>query len=705
MLDTTRTRCTVTAALALAGALLAPSVIAAEASAPQPPRVLAFDPTAMDPQADACEDFYQYACGGWHQRSPRPANVSYWSRPWSDFKQQIDVYLRQVIEHSATQTETPQSADAQRVGNFYAACMDTAAIDARGLTALQQELALIDAMTSTRELAPVLGRLIRQSVPSSYRTGRDNGMVLDVSGGGGGDGWRSKVLSISSGQAQAPLNLPDRALYLDASADGVALREHYRDHVARMLQLAGQPAETARNDAAAVLALETALAQVLPTGEDFEGDLERFVNPRTPEQLRRQYPHFDWDEFLRALEAPAVAKVELDWLPFFERWDALAESTPLSGWQAYLRFHLITDRARFLPQAFRDESFAFFDQTVDGKSEALPRWRDCMNAVQRYLPDPLSRVFLEQGDRPQLNARVESMFEELRTVMRDRIEAATWLSTNSRRKTLDKLDAMRLAVSHPQQWRDDPRLVIRADDAYGNAQRAGTAQYRRSFDGLGQPLALDEWSLPPIWVGGFYSPTRNALYMTAAQLLFYAGDDGDDLAALYGGLGSFIGHELSHGFDPMGSQYDIEGRVRPWWTPRDRKRFEQRTDCVAETYSQLSYPNGDRLDGKRVVTEQTAELVAHQIALDAYHRATAGKAEADRHGLSAEQRFYVSAAQTICLDATPEVWSQLVNTDPHAFGPPGVQGTMLNMPDFAETFGCQPSQAMARPVEAMCRIW
>jgi predicted metalloendopeptidase len=503
-------------------------------------------------------------------------------------------------------------------------------------------------MSTREDLPEVLAVLVRQSVAASYRTGADNGMVIDVYGGAI-DGWREKQIGIGPGESQAPLNLPARELYLEQDEHSVALRAGYRAHIERMLGLAGRAPQDARTDAEHVLSIETALAAAMPSAEDAMGEQRRFLSPRSPEELRQQYPHFDWSAFLRRFGAPSSSTINLGWLPFFERWDALVDTQPLEAWHAYLRFHLLTDRSRFLPAAFRETSFDFFGRTVDGRTEAPARWRECVGLERRYLPDPLSRVFLERAA--------------------------------------------------------SPRLVIRADDFYGNARRAAEAQFRRNLDKPGAPVSLDEWGLPPIWVGGFYDPAKNAVAMTAAQLLFFAGEEGTDLAALYGGLGSFIGHELSHGFDPLGSQYDTDGRLRPWWSKRDHERYEQRTQCVAKTYSQLDYPTGDRVRGEAVVGEQSAELMGHQLALAAYRRASAGAPEGVRDGLSAEQRFFVSAAQFMCLDASPEVWRQLVDTDPHAFGPPGVTGTVLNMPGFTEAFACRPGQAMVRPVARMCRVW
>ena len=669
----------------------------------QPPESRSFDPTAMDPTANACENFYQYACGGWHKNSPRPASKVYWSRSWTEFRERLDAYLRDEVEAAAKAEAVERSGDQRRVGDFYAACMDTDTIEERGDAPLRAELALINGMQSKRELPAVIGALIRDSVPGSYWTGLRNGMLVGVYGGAI-DGWKTKRLGIGPGESLDPLNLPAREMYLDTDEASVVRRARYREHIATMLELTGQPAAAARRDARQVLEMETALAGAMPSPADLD-DLSRMLNPRDAASLAKDYPDFDWQALLRHLSATQVDSVNLDWPPFMAQWNELARDRPLPAWQAYLRFHLVTDRARFLPEAYRKASFAFFGAELDGATEEAPRWQTCMSETRRYLPDPVSRMLLERGDRPKVNAQLQTMFEELRAAMHERIEAAEWLSPSSRRASHAKLDAMRLAVSHPSEWLDDPRLVIRADDYYGNGRRASEALRRRALDRLGEPVLLDEWGLPPIWVGGFYSSGLNAVYMTAAQLLFFAGEDGQDLAGLYGNLGSFVGHEMSHGFDPMGAQFDGDGRLRPWWSDEDREHFEQRTQCVADTFSALTYPTGDRLKGASVVTEQTAELTGTRLALAAYRRATADHPEGVRDGLTADQRFYVSSAQSICLDASPEVWRQLVDTDPHAFGPPGVNGTLQNMPGFAEAFGCKAGESMMRPRERMCDVW
>lgn len=314
---------------ALAGLASVSWVSTAEAST-LVPEGRAFDPAAMDREADACEDFYQYACGGWHAKSPRPASKSYWSRPWTDFRDQIDAYLRSVVEASAKPGAIGRTPDQRLVGDFYAACMDIDAIETRGTAPLLPELALIDGITSKAELPMVLGALIRNSVPGSYWTGLNNGMVLDIYGGAV-DGWRQKHLGIGAGASQDPLNLPSREMYLDTSEQGLQLLDRYREHIVSMLELTGRNKGDAQRDADQVLGLETALAAALPGSEDTAGDQQRFINLLPIKALAERSPHFDWRTLLRALGAPEVETVSLGWIPFIEAWDAAVRDRPVSA--------------------------------------------------------------------------------------------------------------------------------------------------------------------------------------------------------------------------------------------------------------------------------------------------------------------------------------------------------------------------------------
>lgn len=661
------------------------------------PTMPPFDLTAIDTSADACEDFYQYACGGWHAANPMPDDTAFWSRPFTQYARRMDDYVRALVE-AAAQDGAKRTPDEAQVGDYYRACMDRATIQKRGLAPLRPELALIDGMRSADQLPAVLGALHR-TIP--YQPEHGEPLFYVFAWGDPVDGAMAARLWISPGG----LGLPGRDYYLSDEPEAVALRADYQAHIAEMLSMLGTPADAAMQQAEDILALETNLANARLPQSVVRNDAAATSNPLTPDELQALTPNFLWADFFRAHGIPEVERLNAREPASLKALDSLVTTVPLETWQAYLRWHLVAERASLLPLKIRDARFAFYGRRLEGQENPPSPERACFAHLERDLPQALGRVFITHAFRPEMRMQALAMFEEIKAVMRRRIEGAEWMAPETRREALAKLDAVGLYVGHPEIWIDDPHLVVRSDDFFGNVQRSGEALRRVHVDALDQPLDPNDWAQPVTWMGGGYDNRRNAIFITAALLRFYE-VGADDPAVRYGGLGHLLAHELTHAFDPLGRQYDAEGRLRDWWTETDTAGFNERARCVSEQFSQYEYAPGIPIDGEFVVAEQVAELSSWGIAWEAYQNATADQPQSVREDHTPQQRFLLTNAQTWCTEATEGRWRSLAaGGSSKAWAAPMVHGTVTNLPGFAEAFACEEERTMVKPTDQQCKVW
>lgn len=644
-----------------------------------------FDLTAMDKSADPCANFYQYACGTWMKNNPIPSDQATWGR-FNELQERNRDILHDILEE-ASKPAAGRDATTQKIGDYYAACMDEKAIDAKGLAPLQPELDRIRNLKDKSQLADEIAHLHSIGVGSlfEFSSGQDfkdsDAVIAQFDQGG--------------------LGLPDRDYYLKDDPKSVELRQKYLAHVQRMLELAGENPEQAKADAAAILQFETALAK---------GSLD-LVSRRDPEKVYHKIgkpelaalsPAFRWNEYFTAAATPPFQSINVSYPEFVKTINTEVGNTPLSTWKIYLTWHLLHSEAASLPTPFTLENFNFYGKTLSGTEALRPRWKRCVDYTDAELGEALGRKYVEKTFGAEGKARTLKMVDALEKALGQDIEKLDWMTPATKAQALAKLKAITNKIGYPDHWRDYASVAIQRDDPLGNNFRADAFEFHRQLDKIGKPVDRLEWSMTPPTVNAYYDPQMNNINFPAGILqppFFY--NNVDD-AVNFGGIGMVIGHELTHGFDDQGSQFDAQGNLKNWWTPKDDEEFHQREACIADEYSGFSVAPGVHVNGKLTLGEDTADNGGARVALMALLN-TIGTQTAKVDGFTPEQRFFLSFGQIWCDNARPEALQLLVQTNEHAPPEFRVNGAVENMPEFQKAFACKPGQPMA-PVHA-CHVW
>jgi endothelin-converting enzyme/putative endopeptidase len=646
-----------------------------------------FDLTAIDKSADPCVDFYQYACGGWIKNNPIPADQSRWGR-FSELEERNREVLHQILEEAAHATGK-RDATTQKTGDYYAACMDTAGIDAKGLAPLQPEFDRIQNLKDKSELAAEIAHLHR------------GGMSALFEFGSGQDFKNSNEVIAQTDQGG--IGLPDRDYYLKTDEKSVELRKAYLAHVQKMFELAGDAPDQAKAQAETVMRLETELAM---------GSLDR-VSRRDPEKVYHRMskqdletlnPAFRWNQYFTDSGAPAFQSVNVAWPDFFKAVNGVIESASLDDWKTYLRWHVLHSEAPLLPTAFVNENFNFYGKTLTGATELRPRWKRCVDFTDNQLGEALGKKFVEQTFGGDAKQRTLKMVDAIERALGQDIDQLTWMTPATKQQALIKLKGITNKIGYPNKWRDYSSVEIKRDDAVGNGMRADRFEFQRELNKIGKPVDRQEWAMTPPTVNAYYDPQMNNINFPAGILQppFY--EIAADSAINFGAIGMVIGHELTHGFDDQGRQFDVKGNLRDWWTPADAKAFEERAACIDKQYSNFSPVPGVHLNGKLTLGENTADNGGVRVALMALaNTSTPAELEKKIDGFSEEQRLFLSFAQIWCESQREEILRMRAQTDPHSPGKFRVNGVVQNMPEFQKAFACKAGQPMV--AANACRVW
>ncbi len=646
------------------------------------------DVSSMDRSLDPCADFFAYSCGGWLRNNPIPPDQSQWNvyrKLYDENQRFLWGLLREAAAGGAS-----RSAGEQKIGDYFAACMDEETAERAGTAPLREDLQRIDGMKSVADLGRVLGGL---------HLTLDSGEMLFGSGSDQDRKDSSRViLYVSAGG----LGLPDRDYYLQGDDRSKEIREKYRAHVRTMFGLLGDPPARAAANEATVVEIETALARDSLTRVD-RRDPEKTYHPMSRQGLQALVPSFRWDDYLEAVGLPGVADVAVTEPAFLKAVEGALKALSLSEWKTYLRWHLVNARAPYLSKAVVKADFDFFRGVLSGVKEMRPRWKRCVSYVDRDLGEALGRVFVERVFPPETKQATVDMVVQVEGAMERRLRELPWMGAATKAKALEKLGTMRNKVGYPDRWRDYGPLKVERSDLVGNVRRAAAFESRRQLAKIGRPVDRGEWSMTPPTVNAYYNAGLNDMNFPAGILLPPLLDLKLDIGPSYGDTGSTIGHELTHGFDDQGRKFDARGNLVDWWTEEDAKEFEKRSTCIADQYAQYTVVGDVKINSRLTLGEDVADLGGTILAYYAWKEATRAQDLKPADGLSPDQRFFVGFAQWACGSGREEAERLQAQTDPHSPLRWRVNGVVVNMPEFKEAFACKAGSPMVR--EEICRVW
>ncbi len=670
--------------------LAAAAAIAAPAGAQNTYRqTTPLDPANLDRTANACVDFYQFANGGWLTNNPLPAAYSRWGS-FEELGEKNQQALTTILQSAASDADAKQATSYKMLGTYYNTCMDSAAAERQGAAPVRAELNRISSINNRAELQREIANLQLIGVPVLF--------------GFGSTQDSKNSTSVIGGAYQGGIGLPDRDYYFKADAASADIRRNYVAHIQRLFELSGTPAGQAAADADRVMRFETALAASSRTRVELR-DPQANYNFRTSAQLASMTPNFNWNSYFTSLGRPGIPSVDIQNPKFFGTVDSLVANAPMADWKAYLRWKTVDDAAPLLSSAFVNENFNF-SKTLSGAKEMLPRYKRCTRATDSGLRDALGQAYVEQNFTPAAKSRALDMVHNLEAVLRDRINGLTWMSPATRQQALVKLAAFTEKIGYPDKWRDYSTLHLSNNSFLSNVYAVNRYENARDLGMIAKPLDRTQWGMTPPTVNAYYNPAMNEIVFPAGILQppFFSATADD--AVNYGGMGSVIGHEMSHGFDDQGAQYNPQGNLKNWWTDADLAAFKLKTGLVSNQFNDYVVLDSVHVLGALTLGENIADLGGLNIAYTALHKSMEGKPRPGLiDGFTPEQRFFLAWAQIWRQNITPQMARQRIITDPHAPGRWRVNGPTSNMPEFAAAFGCKAGDPMVRGDALRAVIW
>ena len=648
-----------------------------------------FDVSNMDRSVSACQSFFQYANGGWTKNNPVPAAYSSWGR-FNELAEKNREVVHQILEDAAKNTTAARGSNEQKIGDYYAACMDEASIEAAGLKPIQAELDRISKIKDQQSLQAEVAHLHSIFIPVMFRFGS-------------GQDYKDATQVI--GQLnQGGLTMPDRDYYLNPDEKSKAIRAKYVTHVTKMFQLLGEDAAAAASEANAVMAIETKLAEASMKREDLRDPNARYHRMKVAD-LKALAPEFEWDTYFKGIGVN-LADLNVGMPDFVKAEGKQLTTTSLDDWKTYLRWHVVNARATALPKKFVEEDFDFRGRTLTGTQELLPRWKRCVQSTDQALGEAVGPFYVKKAFSPEAKARAVTMVQNLITALHDDLETLSWMSETTRQRATVKLEAFMRKIGYPDKWRDYSALKIDRDSYAANIDRASAFEVRRNLAKIAKPVDRTEWGMTPPTVNAYYNPSMNEIVFPAGILQWPFYDPSADDAINYGGIGVVIGHEMTHGFDDSGAKFDPQGNLKNWWTDEDLAKFKTRAQCIIDQFDSYEVQPGLHEKGRLVTGESIADLGGLAIAYAAFQKSMQGKPRPpDIDGFTPEQRFFLGYAQIWAQNVRPEYERQLVVTDSHPLGRFRVNGPLSNMPTFAQAFQCKDGDPMVRPPEKRCQIW
>jgi putative endopeptidase len=638
----------------------------------------------LDRTVDPCVDLFTFSCGKWIQSNPIPPDQSSWGI-YNKLQDDNLKQLRELLE--ATSAPNPaRSSNAQKIGDYYASCMDETAIDALGIKPLQPELLRIEQLQAKKDLATVVASMIGEGTPFRIDSEQD---------------FKDSSI-VTAAVDQRGLGLPDRDYYLKQDQKSKDLRAAYVAHVQKMFELLGDKPELAATEAQSAMKIETALARGSMTRVD-RRDPKKIYHFMSVAELEKLTPAFGWKEYFRQIGLSGISSLNVAVPEFFKTLNSQIEQQDLATWKSYLRWHAIHANATSLSSAVVNENFNFFGKTLQGKEQLPPRWKRCTNDVDDDLGEALGQVYVEKYFSPEAKQQVLEIVQGIQKAMDADIHSLPWMSEETKRRALEKLQSMANKIGYPDKWRDYRQLEIKRGDHMGNSLRARRFEFDRDLAKIGKPVDRQEWQMTPPTVNAYYDPQKNDINFPAGILQPPLFDPKSDAAPNYGNAGSTIGHELTHGFDDEGRQFDAQGNLKDWWTTIDGKEFDRRASCISDQYSQYTVIDDIKINGKLTLGEDVADLGGTLLAYLAWKEATKDQKRESIDGFTPDQRFFIAYGQQWCSSNKDETKRLRAAIDPHSPDQYRANGVVSNMPEFREAFHCKPGQPMVR--ENACRVW
>ena len=649
-------------------------------------RPKSYDLGAMDKSVDPCEDFYQYSCGTWRKNNPIPSDQSRWGRfnELADYNRQ---FLHTILEKDSANNpkRTPVQ---QKIGDMYASCMDVSKINQLGKEPLKPEMDRIAAITNKEQLMTTIAHLHGIGVQALFGFG-SNADLHNAS---------TEIANV----IQGGLGLPDRDYYFDKDEKATETRQKYLEHVGKMFVLLGDDEATAKKEAQTVMDIETKLADAAYKRVMMRDPKNRDHKMKVTE-LETLAPNFHFKSFFVASGAPEFTEVNVVPPDFFQKVDGTIDSVSVDDWKTYLRWHVARSAAPALSDPFVDENFDFYGRYLNGQKEIQPRWKRCVQTTDGLLGEALGQPYVDETFGPDGKARMLKMVQALEAALGQDIEGLDWMTPETKKQAIVKLHAITNKIGYPDKWRDYGTVKVVRGDFLGDTQRARAFEIKRNLNKIGKPLDKKEWGMTPPTVNAEYDPQHNDINFPAGVLqppLFSAKSDA---APNYGNTGGTIGHELTHGFDDEGRQFDAQGNLRDWWTAADGKEFEERASCISDQYSQYVIVDDVKINGKLTLGEDVADLGGLMLAYMAWKEDTKSQKLDPIDGLTPDQRFFVGYAQSWCGDTRDAEKRLRATTDPHSPEKYRTNGVVTNMPEFQQAFQCKTGTPMA-PAKR-CRVW
>lgn len=649
------------------------------------------DPADMDRGTRPAEDFYQYANGSWTRNNPMPDEYARWTT-FDRLRDRNLEDLRKLMEEAAAAAPSAtKGSNVQKIGDFFRLAMDEAKVNSEGAAPIKAELDAIAALATPAD--------VQRYITTCHARG-----LSPLFGVGAAQDEKNSEMVIAV-LAQGGIGLPDRDYYVSKEPRFAEMRKAYQRHVINMFRLLGEDQLAAARHAAAVMRLETRLAGASMTRLE-ERDPYKVYNKMPLARLQTLVPAVEWSAYFRGIGVPNPGDVNVMQPLFFKEVSRMFKDVSLEDWKSYLRWNILHEAAPFLSDNFVNENFSFYGQYLSGRKVIQPRWKRAITATSGSLGELVGQLYVERYFPAEAKTRMTELVLNLKKALRSRIEKLEWMSESTRKAATEKLDGMKFKIGYPDKWIDYSSLEVGTDSYAANALRAGAFEFRRQMAKVNKPVDRSEWEMTPQTVNAYYHPLLNEIVFPAAILqppFFYR--DGDD-AVNYGAIGAVIGHEMTHGFDDQGRQYDSKGNLRDWWTAEDSKKFQARTELLVKQYSAMELLPGAFVDGKLTLGENIADLGGVTVGFEAYKMSLAGKpAPAPIDGLTAEQRFFVAFSRLWAGNVRDKELLRLIKEDVHSPARARATGPLVNFAPFYEAFGVKQGDKMFRTETERAKIW